>query len=81
MEQCLQIPEIIRYICDEMGPKDALSAALTSRQFLQPGLDSIWNEIDGFEAIIACLPSDLWRIDGDENARKVYVSSQFLDNG
>lgn len=77
MERCLQIPEIIRSICDEATSKTALSIALASRDFLQPGLDSIWSEIDDFEAIVACLPSDLWRIEEIAHAGmslRTYVS-------
>ncbi|TEB33218.1 hypothetical protein FA13DRAFT_1708581 [Coprinellus micaceus] len=63
MDQCLHIPEILRAICDETTKKTALAVALTSRHFLQPGLDRIWREVDCFEAIIACLPTDLWEVE------------------
>ena len=62
MDQCLHIPEILRAVCDETTKKTALAVALTSSHFLQPGLDRIWREVDCFEAIIACLPTDLWEV-------------------
>ncbi|KAF5332635.1 hypothetical protein D9611_005387 [Ephemerocybe angulata] len=60
MERCLQIPEVLNSICEELNPPDALSVALTSRAFLEPGLDSVWYEIKSFDPLISCLPDDLW---------------------
>lgn len=37
--------------------------SLTRRAFLEPGLDSLWHTLDSFEPLLACLPTDLWRIE------------------
>ncbi|KAF6753229.1 hypothetical protein DFP72DRAFT_1069608 [Ephemerocybe angulata] len=62
MERCLQIPEVLHSICEELNPPDALSMALTSRALLEPGLDSVWYEIKSFDPLISCLPDDLWHV-------------------
>ncbi|TEB32513.1 hypothetical protein FA13DRAFT_1813413 [Coprinellus micaceus] len=58
--QCLQLPEIVRSICDESTKSSPLSVALTCRSLLEPALDSLWRDIDSFNAIAAALPRDLW---------------------
>ncbi|KAF5332856.1 hypothetical protein D9611_005395 [Ephemerocybe angulata] len=60
MDRCIWIPEILTLICNDLDPKTALSAALTSRAFLEPALDKLWHTIDSFQPLIACLPEDLW---------------------
>ncbi|TEB32527.1 hypothetical protein FA13DRAFT_1709066 [Coprinellus micaceus] len=56
MEKCLQIPEILRYVCDELDTESCLSAALTSRTFLEPALDWLWYHVDSMRPLICCLP-------------------------
>ncbi|TEB21755.1 hypothetical protein FA13DRAFT_1716588 [Coprinellus micaceus] len=56
MEKCLQIPEILRYVCDELDTESCLSAALTSRTFLEPALDRLWYHVDSMRPLICCLP-------------------------
>ncbi|KAF6753203.1 hypothetical protein DFP72DRAFT_902184 [Ephemerocybe angulata] len=60
MDRCIWIPEILTLICNDLDRKSALSAALTSRAFLEPALDKLWHTIDSFRPLIACLPEDLW---------------------
>ncbi|KAF6749339.1 hypothetical protein DFP72DRAFT_545483 [Ephemerocybe angulata] len=60
MEQCMQISEIVALICSVATKGSALSIGLTSRQFLEPALDSVWQTIDSFEPLIKCLPTDIW---------------------
>ncbi|KAF6753306.1 hypothetical protein DFP72DRAFT_1171094 [Ephemerocybe angulata] len=59
----LQIPAVIRSICDHLDRRSALAMSLTRRAFLDPGLDSVWYSLDSFEPLLACLPTDLWRIE------------------
>lgn len=37
--------------------------ALTCRQFLEPGLDKVWAEVTAFNALIACMPEGLWKVE------------------
>jgi hypothetical protein len=51
-------------ICNEQDDVPTmLSMALTSRVFLELALDRLWYQITSFKPLIACLPSDLWRIE------------------
>ncbi|KAF6761341.1 hypothetical protein DFP72DRAFT_959293 [Ephemerocybe angulata] len=59
----LQIPEVVRSICNELDRSSALAMSLTCRAFFEPGLDSLWHSLDSFEPLLACLPADLWRIE------------------
>ncbi|KAF6753212.1 hypothetical protein DFP72DRAFT_902207 [Ephemerocybe angulata] len=68
MEQCMQISEIVALICSVATKESALSIGLTSLQFLEPALDSVWQTIDSFEPLIKCLPTDIW-------ARQIVPSS------
>ncbi|KAF6753323.1 hypothetical protein DFP72DRAFT_902750 [Ephemerocybe angulata] len=63
MPSHLQIPEVVRSICNELDRSSALAMSLTCRAFLEPGLDSLWHSLDSFEPLLACLPADLWRIE------------------
>lgn len=56
MEQCLQIPEILRDVCEQLDRKSWLPAALTSRAFLEPALDQLWYNIESMRPLICCLP-------------------------
>ncbi|KAF5337256.1 hypothetical protein D9611_002913 [Ephemerocybe angulata] len=78
MHQCLRIPEVVRNICDCLAQSHLLSVALTSLTLLEPALDSIWESIDTFDPIIACLPADLWRKDEVEGPSGDSYTSLFL---
>lgn len=65
MNRCLQIPEILRLICDQIPSSTAFGrhrlyiTALACRAFLEPALDSLWYSIHDLKPIIACLPQGL----------------------
>jgi len=62
MDQFLQLPELIRWVCTRAEENtDLLQLALSSRMWLEPALDCLWNAIDSFDPLVACLPRDLWR--------------------
>lgn len=63
MHHCLRTPEIVLSICEQIPlglKKTALSFALTTRAFLEPGLDRVWHTIASVEPIMACTPDELW---------------------
>lgn len=61
MHPSLCLFDITRAICSELDPCDSLAVALTCKGLLEPGLDSVWNEISSFRPIVGCMPDDLWR--------------------
>ncbi|KAJ3550903.1 hypothetical protein NMY22_g133 [Coprinellus aureogranulatus] len=67
MHRALQIPEVLKSICQELDPKSALAASTTCKVFLEPSLDSLWSSIDSFEPIWSLLPADVWRKEANPN--------------
>ncbi|KAF6751101.1 hypothetical protein DFP72DRAFT_908470 [Ephemerocybe angulata] len=69
MNRCLQTPEILQLICEQLPidrHKDRgrlFAVALSCRALLEPGLDRLWYRIQSFIPLIANLPSDLWNIE------------------
>lgn len=65
MDRCLQIPEVLRLICDQIPNGDSYNrrrlfvTALSCRALLEPALDSLWFSLQGIEPLISCLPEDL----------------------
>lgn len=59
MHLCLEIVEILQFICDKLDRKNAFHLALAARAFLEPALDRIWHELDSFAPLVSCLPEDL----------------------
>ncbi|KAF6748336.1 hypothetical protein DFP72DRAFT_574270 [Ephemerocybe angulata] len=55
-------PEVIRSVCDHMDDPTLLSVALTSKDFLEPALDTLWRDLTSFKPLLSCLPdvNDLW---------------------
>ncbi|KAF6753332.1 hypothetical protein DFP72DRAFT_1171117 [Ephemerocybe angulata] len=55
-------PEVIRNVCDHMDDPTLLSMALTSKDFLEPALDTLWRDLTSFKPLLSCLPdiNDLW---------------------
>ena len=66
MNRLLQIPEILRLICDQVPSDEKLGryrlfvTALSCRALLEPALDSLWYSIHSFMPIVACCPDGLW---------------------
>ncbi|KAF6761310.1 hypothetical protein DFP72DRAFT_37349 [Ephemerocybe angulata] len=62
MDQCLLIHEILCAVCDNLEDSELVSAALTTKAFLEPALNSLWRELDSFRPIVSCLPpmDDIW---------------------
>ncbi|KAF6753330.1 hypothetical protein DFP72DRAFT_902766 [Ephemerocybe angulata] len=62
MNRCLLIHEILCAICDNLEDSELVSAALTTKAFLEPALNSLWRELDSFRPIVSCLPpmDDIW---------------------
>ncbi|KAF8625623.1 hypothetical protein AX17_006808 [Amanita inopinata Kibby_2008] len=75
----LSCPDIVGLICEEMRKLDMktlVALCLTSRNFQEPALDSIWYELGHEEELgplIRCIPEDLWEEetieDGHINSR------------
>lgn len=69
MNRCLQAPEILRLICDELPTdgRDArqrlLAVALSCRALLEPALDRLWHTVSTFEILRCTLPSDVWKVE------------------
>ena len=59
MHLCLEVVDVLQFICDELDRKSAFHLALASRAFLEPALDRIWHELDSFAPLVSCLPEDL----------------------
>ncbi|KAG1781197.1 hypothetical protein EV702DRAFT_1193380 [Suillus placidus] len=49
---------------DSMGNKTLLALALTCKSFSGPALDLLWQNLEGFELLIRCLPQSLWKWEG-----------------
>ena len=62
MDHCLQIPEVVRVLCDGLSGKDAYSMAMVARRFVEPALDVRWRDLTSFVPIVKCLPDDLWTV-------------------
>ncbi|KAJ3534618.1 hypothetical protein NMY22_g6850 [Coprinellus aureogranulatus] len=68
MDRCLQAPEILRLICDELPLRQpaqrqrVLALALSCRAFLEPALDRLWYNIDTFAVLQGTLPLDVWSL-------------------
>lgn len=75
VHHCLQIPEVVRFICDGLDGKSAYSMALVAKRFLEPALDVRWRELTSFVPIIRCLPDDVWTMEAssDNAAIKIIV--------
>lgn len=76
LHQCLEIRELVDMILWEFAQtftihevdskRVALSAlALTSRCFLDPALDLIWETLLSLGQLIQCMPGDLWTKDAN----------------
>ncbi|TEB25506.1 hypothetical protein FA13DRAFT_1817386 [Coprinellus micaceus] len=69
MNRCLQAPEILRLICDELPVvrreqrQTALALALSCRALLEPALDRLWYNVNTFEIFRCMLPSDVWKLE------------------
>ena len=63
MNHCIQIPEVVRIICEELDGKDACSMALAAKRFVEPALDVRWRTLTSFTPIVKCLPDDLWAVE------------------
>ncbi|KAG2343418.1 hypothetical protein BDR05DRAFT_962946, partial [Suillus weaverae] len=48
---------------DSMGNKTLLALALTCKSFSGPALDLLWQNLEGIERLIRCLPQSLWKLD------------------
>ncbi|KAF8994461.1 hypothetical protein BDQ17DRAFT_1366810 [Cyathus striatus] len=70
----LQIPEILRQICECLMyfEKPTLaSLARTCRMLEEPALDVLWHSLNGFYPLAKCLPSNVW--DEKEDGSGKYV--------
>ncbi|KAG2036393.1 hypothetical protein BDR03DRAFT_959938 [Suillus americanus] len=56
---------------DSMGNKTLLALALTCKSFSGLALDLLWQNLDGFEPLIRCLPQSLWGWGPGLGARKL----------
>ncbi|KAJ3522702.1 hypothetical protein NMY22_g11776 [Coprinellus aureogranulatus] len=69
MNRCLQAPEILRLICDELPVEQplqrqrVLAVALSCRALLEPALDRLWRKVDTFRFLQSTLPPDLWKLE------------------
>lgn len=63
MVLCLQIPEVVHIICDELDEDSALSLGIAHKGFLEPALDKRWRHLTSFMPLVACLPDDLLETD------------------
>ncbi|KAF5313413.1 hypothetical protein D9611_008516 [Ephemerocybe angulata] len=76
MNRCLQIPEILQLICNQLPynrsseRQTLLAVALSCRALLEPGLDRLWYRIQFFKPILTILPSDLWKIEKKVGQKK-----------
>lgn len=63
MHRCLLVEDIMRLICEELdrGNEGGLhSLSLTSKTFLEPPLNIIWQEQNSLHPLFSVLSSDLW---------------------
>ncbi|KAF6751097.1 hypothetical protein DFP72DRAFT_908467 [Ephemerocybe angulata] len=68
MNICLQAPEVLQLICQQLsneyfGRRYLLAAALSCRALLEPALDMLWYSLPSFKPIVTTLPSDLWKVE------------------
>ncbi|KAF6751107.1 hypothetical protein DFP72DRAFT_498877 [Ephemerocybe angulata] len=66
MNRCLQAPEILQLICDQLpngrnsDRQRLLAVALSCRALLEPALDRLWHTIYSIKPMTSILPGDLW---------------------
>lgn len=62
MHRCLEIPELICLICEELesNERTLLDASLTSKAFLEPALSVLWRKQHWIDVLFRVLPSDVW---------------------
>ncbi|KAF5313412.1 hypothetical protein D9611_008515 [Ephemerocybe angulata] len=68
MNICLQAPEILQLICDQLpceyrDRKDVLAVALSCRALLEPALNRLWYTLPSFKPIMTTLPAGLWNVE------------------
>lgn len=77
MHPCLQIAEVQHNIVAHLSARqDGYALMRTSRAFEEAGLNLIWKYVNGFEHLIRCMPTDVWRevpADGASGQRKPFV--------
>ncbi|KAF6751689.1 hypothetical protein DFP72DRAFT_906850 [Ephemerocybe angulata] len=73
MNKCLQAPEILHLICNELPNSNLddrqrlLAVALSCRALLEPGLDRLWHTIRSFQPLMTMLPLDLFKLEKKPN--------------
>ncbi|KAJ7609867.1 hypothetical protein FB45DRAFT_1066435 [Roridomyces roridus] len=67
MHRCLQIPEVVRLICEQCTPKTLAVVGRTCRAWSEPALDVLWQAQTSLLPLIRCLPS---RILSEESVGK-----------
>ncbi|KAF6751108.1 hypothetical protein DFP72DRAFT_498885, partial [Ephemerocybe angulata] len=69
MNTCLQAPEILQLICDQLPNEHPihrqrlLAVALSCRALLEPALDRLWHRITSFRPLVTTLPRGLWKVE------------------
>jgi hypothetical protein len=67
MHCCLLIPEIVGFLCAELGCQDAKrSLAVFARTCLaisEPALDILRYELHDLLPLVQCMPCDLWKLE------------------
>ncbi|KAK7020358.1 hypothetical protein R3P38DRAFT_1204381 [Favolaschia claudopus] len=82
MHRCLDIPEILQHIFQDVDTDDGLrrdlpslaALARTCRSFSPVALDNLWGVLVGLDPILRCMPSDLYSSDEKKLLRAMKVS-------
>ncbi|KAJ7618441.1 hypothetical protein FB45DRAFT_931663 [Roridomyces roridus] len=87
MDPCsrtLRITEIVRMICEESAattygpsytkqPPRLPRLACTSKIFLEPALDLIWEELESIVPLVKCMPPTVWEQQGDGRQQMIVL--------
>ncbi|KAF6753333.1 hypothetical protein DFP72DRAFT_1171118 [Ephemerocybe angulata] len=63
MNRLLPIQEILHNVCSNLDNASLFSMALTNKYLLEPSLDTLWRELDTFQALVSCMPRDMWIVE------------------
>ncbi|KAG1808214.1 uncharacterized protein BJ212DRAFT_1281054 [Suillus subaureus] len=73
-------PQKIFSICKDQLIRPRVTLARTCRTFKEPALDILWENIDGFEPLISCLPEGVAVITNTDTGTKLVSTTSTRHN-